>query len=158
MCVIATALVVALSGCNSGGCTELRSSVPRAVFYSSTTSGQISLDSLLITGIGVPGDSTLYGPSERLSSVYLPMPALVNHVGWRIAYMHKSLAEFDVADTITLDFDRTPWFAGEECGAMYKYKITRLDYTCNLIDSVVLVDSMVVNIDNATLNVYFRTE
>lgn len=147
-----------LTSCDTGGCTDLRSSVPRADFYSSATEKQIVIDSLQITGVGAPGDSVLYGPGSRLSSVYLPMPAQTNTVKWRIAYMQSDLAGYDVADTISLDFERQPWFAGEECGAMYKYRITRLEYTNYLIDSVALADSLVINVDRATLNIYFRTE
>lgn len=154
--LIALVAAGAVTSCNSGGCTELRSSVPRADFYS--TAGQsITIDSLGITGIGAPGDSVLYGPGKRLSTVTLPMPPLTNTVSWRFAYMQADLAAFGVADTITMDFDRTPWFAGEECGAMYKYRILRLAYTTNIIDSVALVDSVVINVDTPTLNIYFRT-
>lgn len=143
--------------CNNGECTELRSAVPRADFYSMSTKTQVTVDSLEITGIGAMGDSILYGPSSRVSTVYLPMPALEDKVRWRIAYMQKALAEYGVADTITMEYTRTPWFAGEECGAMYKYTITKMAYTRNVVDSVALVDSVVVNVDKANLAVYFRT-
>lgn len=152
------ALCVSLTGCNSGGCTELRSAVPRADFYSSSTARPITVDSLSIVGIGAPGDSVLYGPAEKLSSVYLPMPADMNSVQWRIGYMQENLAQYNLADTVSMKFERMPWFAGEECGAMFKYKITELRYTQNLIDSVIIADSTVVNIDQANLNIYFRTE
>lgn len=146
-----------LTSCNTAGCTELRSAVPRADFYSSATGKTISIDSLSISGLGAPDDAELYGPADRLSSVYLPMPALKDRVEWRIAYMQKALAEYDIADTITLDFERTPWFAGAECGAMYKYRINRLAYTTNVIDSVALTDSLVINVETVTMAVYFCT-
>lgn len=151
-------LSVLLTGCNSGGCTELRSAVPRADFYSSSTLNAISVDSLQITGIGAPGDSVLYGPSQRLSTAYLPMPADVDRVKWRFEYMQKHLALYSISDTLSIKFDRTPWFAGEECGAMYKYRITQVDCTRNLIDSIAIVDSLVINVEQATFNIYFRTE
>lgn len=160
--VIAATVVLTLgavlTGCNSGGCTELRSSVPKATFYSSTTGTAISIDSLRITGVGVPGDSVLYGPKERLTTILLPMPALTDTVQWEIAYMQSALAVYGIADTLTLRYDRTPWFAGEECGAMYKYDITGVDCTTYLIDSVVVVNPHVANIDANTLNIYFRTD
>ena len=151
------ALCPVLTACDTGGCTELRSSVPRADFYSSASGSKISVDSLQISGIGAPGDSILYGPRTRLSSVNLPMPAQENSVRWRIAYVQSQLAELGLADTISIDFERYPWFGGEECGAMYKYRITRLSSTYVLIDSVVIVDSLVINVDRPTLNIYFRT-
>ncbi len=158
--VVPAVLVIAplfLTGCNTSGCTELRSAVPRADFYDAATQKAITLDSLSISGIGAPNNAELYGPSDRITSVYLPMPALKDRVQWRIAYMQHALAIMDVADTITLDFERTPWFAGSECGAMYKYRINSLSYTTNVIDSVALTDSLVINVETATLAVYFRT-
>lgn len=146
-----------LSACNTGGCTDLRSAVPRADFYSSDNNRPITVDSLSITGIGVPGDSVLYGPGTRNNSVYLPMPPVSNTVRWRFAYMQKDLAASGIADTLTIDFERTPWFAGEECGAMFKYRITSVQCTANVIDSVTVVDSVVVNVDNPSLNIYFHT-
>lgn len=148
---------VLLSGCNTAGCTDLRSSVPRADFYASGSGGKITVDSLEITGVGVPGDSVLYGPSDRISQISLPMPPEATSVQWRIAYMQSNLVALGLADTISLDFERSPWFAGEECGAMYKYRITRLRYTTNIIDSVALTDSTVINIDTQNLAIYFRT-
>ncbi|MCH5219674.1 MAG: hypothetical protein J1F20_03810 [Muribaculaceae bacterium] len=156
--ILAIAGVSGLSSCDSGGCAELRSAVPRADFFSMSTLKGISVDSLQIVGVGVPGDSVLYGPSSRLSTIYLPMPPLADRVQWRIAYMQELLAQYDLADTITLGFERTPYFAGIECGAMYKYLITEMKYTTNLIDSVAVTDSLVINVDKPTLAIYFRTE
>lgn len=156
--VLCAAVSLTLGSCDTGGCTELRSAVPRADFFSSADNNKITLDSLEITGVGVPGDSLLYDAKQRLSQVYLPMPPLADAVQWRIAYAARQFAEIGLADTISLRYDRTPWFAGEECGAMYKYRITDLAYTTALIDSVVIADSLVINVDQATLSIYFRTE
>lgn len=156
--VTVVGLTLLSTGCNTSGCVEMRSSVPRADFYSYPDMQPLRVDSLQITGVGVPGDSILYGLGEQLSSIYLPVPPAVNKVSWRIAYMQKELAEFDLADTITLTYNRQPWFAGPDCGAMYKYLITDIGYTTHIIESVAIVDSLVVNIDRTTLNIYFRTE
>ena len=155
--LVSASMTLLLTGCNSGGCTELRSSVPRATFYSSSSQTPLTIDSLEIIGIGAPGDSTLYDASDRLTNIYLPMPPETDRVQWRFSYKQVSLAQFEIADTITLDFNRTPWFAGEECGAMYKYNISAVDYTTNVIDSVVLADSLVTNIESTNLKIYFRT-
>lgn len=158
LAAVATLTSVLLSSCNSGGCTELRSSVPKATFYSSATGSAIMIDSLRISGIGVKGDSILYGPKERLTTILLPMPALTDTVQWQIAYMQSQLAAQGVADTLTLHYTRTPWFAGVDCGAMYKYDISSVNCTHYLIDSVVVVNPHVTNIDANTLNIYFRTD
>lgn len=155
--VVAVACTALLTGCNNTGCVDMRSAVPKADFYSFTTGNKLTVDSIMITGIGAPGDSVLYGPGERLSSVFLPMPPTRNTVQWRFAYCSEELAALELADTLTMAFDRSEWFAGEECGAMYNYRITAVTCTRHLIDSVALIDSVVTNMDRPTLNIYFRT-
>ena len=56
-----SATTVMVQSCNDIGCTDLRSSIPLAGFYSSSSSADktISVDSLLIGGIGAPDDSLL---------------------------------------------------------------------------------------------------
>lgn len=153
------ALPLLTASCNTSGCTELRSATPRADFYDSATGTAITLDSLRIVGIGAPGDSVLYNPGESLQSVYLPMRATVNSTQWCIEYCYPSIfGDIHPADIVTFDYTPLPWFAGEECGAMYRYRINNLTYTTNLIDSVSIVDSLVTNIDRATVNIYFRVE
>lgn len=155
--VIALALTGLLTGCNNAGCVDMRSSTPRADFYSDSSMRAITIDSIEVTGIGAPGDSLLYTEGQRLSKIYLPMPADANAVSWRIAYREALLAERGIADTLSYAFERYPWFAGEECGAMFRYRITSMNYTTHIIDSVAIVDSLVVNIDRPTFNIYFRT-
>lgn len=60
-------------------------------------------------------------------------------------------------DTITVSYSSQPRFVSEECGAMYFYEIKTLQHTCHLIDSVVLVQPEVNNIDRETMRIYFRT-
>lgn len=111
-----------------------------------------------MTGIGARGDSALLVPGEKASSVYLPMRTGADRVSWKIEYAWKAYAEEGVADTVTVDYDRIAWFAGEECGAMYKYRIRNVEYTRNLIDSIAVPDSMVINVDRPTYEIYFNIE
>lgn len=159
MATVVTAVSAVMSGCNTTGCTDMRSSIPRADFYDYATGKAISLDSLKIVGIGAPGDSMIVVPGEKISSVYLPLRTTADLVQWRIVYCYPSVfGDSEVADTLTFDYTPTPWFASEECGAMYRFTIHRFDYTRNLIDSVAVLDSIVTNTDLPTLNIYFRTE
>ena len=158
LAALTLAFLPLFSSCNTGGCVDMRSSTPRADFYSASTRTKITVDSLQITGIGARGDSVLYADNQRLTQVYLPMPPEVDQVSWRIAYMQSELAQVGIADTLSYSFERYPWFAGEDCGAMFRYRITEMHYTTNIIDSVALVDSLVVNVDTPVFNIYFRTE
>ncbi|MDE6395763.1 MAG: hypothetical protein K2K84_00660 [Muribaculaceae bacterium] len=149
---------VSVQSCSTSGCTELRSATPRADFYSALTGDAIALDSISVSGVGVHGDSILVTAGKTVSQVYLPMPPKTDTVSWHFGYHWKVLADYDITDTVTIMYTRQPWFAGEECGAMYRYHINNVIYTENLIDSVTVPDSLVTNIDRATLNIYFHVE
>ena len=147
-----------LPACNTSGCTELRSATPRADFYSSLTGDAISLDSVSVVGVGGRGDSVLSEPGKAVHQVYLPMPPKTDTVSWLFGYHWKAMSDYDITDNVTIVYTRQPWFAGEECGAMYRYHIKKVSYTENLIDSVTVADSLVTNIDRATLNIYFHVD
>lgn len=157
---ITTAALTALTlstGCNSTGCTENQNSVPLAGFYSISTGDAVAIDSLAIGGVGAPNDSLLVGPSERASQVYLPLRSTETSTTFVIKYMQKSLAQYGLEDRITFYYEASPWFASEECGAMYHYRITRVSHTSQLLDSVGISDSLITNIERETIGLYFRT-
>lgn len=147
----------ALSGCNTSGCTDNRSSIPLAGFYSSTTGTTITLDSLDIMGVGAPGDSLLLGAGTKASEVYLPLRSDSESVTYRIYYMYEALE--GMCDDITIGYESYPYFASEECGAMYRYRIRSIDHSRMVLDSVAVtaVDSVITNANVETLRLFFRT-
>lgn len=155
LCTVAT-----LTGCSGDSCTENRSSLPLAGFYSSTTGQAVALDSLDITGIGAPGDSLLLACGTRATEVYLPLRANTPQVAFEIKYLYRHLAQFDVADRLEIDYETIPWFESEACGAMYRYRITSLTHTALLLDSVAIIptDSVINNIAAQNMRLYFRTD
>lgn len=155
LCV--AALVLAAASCNSAGCTDNGSAIPLAGFYSSATGEAISIDSIDIFGVGAPADSALLRSNAGVGKVYLPMHASATQTAWRIVYRQKALAEYDLYDVLTIDYEPIPYFASHECGAMYIYRVRSLTCTDNLIDSVTLTDSLITNIDIENLQIYFRT-
>lgn len=156
---IAAALVLAAlaAGCNSAGCTDNGSAIPLAGFYSSATGQAVTLDSLAIFGIGAPLDSPLCHPGDRLSEIYLPMHAGADVTAWKIEYKDSLLDSPQNYDTLTLRYESIPYFASEECGAMYAYRLRSLSHTTHLIDSVTVTDSLFTNVDRQTLQIFFRT-
>ncbi|MDE6300368.1 MAG: hypothetical protein K2M19_01450 [Muribaculaceae bacterium] len=150
-------LASAFAGCSSSGCLDNGSSIPLAGFYSSATLQSIRLDSLEISGVGAPNDSVLMYPGAN-SQVYLPMNPDAESVTWLITYRYKALEAFGVTDMITLRYRALPYFASEACGAMYAYRVTGVEYSGNLIDSVALVDSLITNTDIERIKIFFRTE
>ncbi len=156
MTVLICALAV-ITGCNTSGCLENRSSVPLAGFYENATQKQITLDSLKIYGADAPNDSILSRPGTPISQIYLPMRATKDNVKWYIEYKWKELDSRNLTDRIDLDYTAEPYFASEECGVIYRYRITRCQYTRNLIDSIAITDSLITNIDTERIKIFFRT-
>ena len=146
-----------LTGCNTSGCLENRNALPLAKFYSSRTGTAISLSGLRV--MGLPGDSTLLSPGTSASEVYMPFRPLDTRAEWAIGYEQENLVDQFIEDRLVFRYEAIPYFAGSECGAMLFYRITSLEYTTNIIDSVVIVaaDSIVTNADLPTVNIYFRT-
>lgn len=149
-------LATAVTGCNTTGCTDNQNSVPLAGFYSISTLEKVAIDSLAISGLGAPNDSLLVGPSHAASEVYLPFRAADNVTTFVIKYMQKHLAEQGIEDRVTFYYESMPFFASEECGAMYHYRITRVSHTMNILDSVGVSDSLITNIERSTIGLYFR--
>ncbi len=151
------AILVAVVACNTSGCLENQNSVPLAGFYSYASGKSISVDSLEIGGVGAPNDSLLCDVSQTLSSLYLPFRAMHSSTSFYIHYAQRGLDYPELNDTLTFDYDSQPYFASEECGAMYHYRITRFTYTRHLIDSVGISDSLINNVDIERIRIYFRT-
>lgn len=149
--------IATLTSCSTDGCTENQSSIPLAGFYSSENGTQISLDSLNIGGVDAPNDALLLESGTSAYQVYLPLRSTKNNTSFYINYAYKGLNNVALNDTIELGYSSKPYFVSEECGAMYRYRITSMKHTCHLIDSVVLIDSMITNVDAERIRIYFKT-
>lgn len=155
--VLSAVSFAALTACSAVGCTENQNSVPLAGFYSMPTGQAIVIDSISVMGNGAPGDSMLVRPSQRLSQTYLPFRSAHVSSTFIIKYEQKALAQYDLQDRVTFYYDTTPWFASEDCGAMYHYRITRVDHTMVFLDSVGVSDSLITNIEKESIQLFFRT-
>lgn len=155
--VLAAACALAIAGCNTNGCLENRNSVPLAGFYSDASMKLITIDSVQITGEGMPESDPLLKAGEKVNQVYLPMRSTHQSTSWVLSYKQKDLDRPELNDTISFDYTSTPFFAGNECGVVYYYDITHMDYTKHLIDSVAIVDSLITNVDIERIQIYFRT-
>ncbi len=155
--IAACALACISAACNSAGCTDNGSAIPLAGFYSSASAEAISLNSLAIFGLGAPDDSALCRPGTAISQIYLPMRPDTDMTAWKIEYKDCLLDFEENYDTITLNYESIPYFASEDCGAMFYYRLRSLSHTMHLMDSVTVTDSMFTNADRETIQIYFRT-
>ena len=152
------ALVLA-PGCNTTGRLDNQSSIPLAGCYSSSTGSQFAFSSAMqIHGVGAPNDSVLSPSTDAAYRVYLPMRSSADNVSWCLHYTQEGLDDDLFNDTITFVYTSIPYFASEECGAMYQYRIDECRYTTHLLDSVIVSDSLITNLDLERIKIYFRTQ
>ena len=155
--LLLVSLLAGFLSCSNDGCLDNKSALPKAALYSSTTGQPITLNNISISGVGAPGDSVLVPVGEAVSEVYLPMRSTESSTSWSFGYTGEGLEDMDLTDVVTFDYESQPYFASDECGAIYRYLITRCDWTEHLIDSVVITDSLITNVDMVRIKIYFRT-
>lgn len=144
-----------MAGCNTTGCLENRNSVPLAGFY---IGGDKSVSIKDVEIRGVDNDAVLYEAGKDLHSVYLPMRSTQESTSWVFSYKSDGLDDPFYNDTIKFDYSSRPYFASEECGVIYIYDIKRVSHTTHLIDSVILVDSTITNVDKEQIHIYFHSD
>ena len=155
--IVITAIAMGcLCSCATDGCSENQSSIPLAGFYSSETGQSVAIPALEVTGVGAVGDSLLTNASNATKQTYLPFRSKENTTAFCFHYTEYGNNPL-YNDTIWFDYESTPYFASEECGAMYRYKITATRHTQVSIDSVVVVDPNITNIDVERIKIYFKT-
>lgn len=152
-----TAGLLIVAACGNDECYENKNSLPLAGFYSSdSVPAAISLSAVTIYGIGVPGDSILHDSVSGLTETYLPFRIDEDNTSFVIKYLEENLAMFDIADTITFDYECVPWFVSAACGAIYKYKMNSISTTHHVIDSVTCPSGEIDNTNAENLRIYFR--
>ena len=143
-------------GCSNSACLDNKSAITLAGFYDMSTRSAISVDSLQIGGVDAPDDSLLVDIT-RVTEVYLPMRAAYSTTSFYIHYAQKALCDPRLNDTLTFEYTAKPYFASDECGAMYIYQIHGLHYTNHLIDSIGVEDSLITNANKQYIHIFFRT-
>ena len=153
---IAALCTAVLQGCNAAGCTDNKSSLPLAGFYSYQTLQPVTINDISVGAVGAPNDSLLLekGSAARL---YMPFNIGKNSTTYFIRYTAEGLDDPRYFDTITFNYNRVPYFASEECGAMYSYEITSVTNTSHRIDSLAITRPFINNADRESIQIYFNT-
>lgn len=149
-------LMLVVAACSSDTCRDSTNAVPVAAFYSSSTQGMITVDSLTVYGIGVPNDSAIIR-NEAVSQVHLPLRGNAEVCRYVLHYEQRAISDPRLNDTLTVNYVPQLVFTSAECGVMYFYEITECGTTTHLIDSVAVVSADVSNVSAETLRIYFRT-
>ncbi len=156
--IAAAATLATAPGCSVTGCMDNRSSLLLAGFYSASTQKAVALKDIELGGVGAPHDSLLIDARATASEVYLPLRHTSTSTSFFIRYLDTYIDLSASYDTITLTYTSTPYFASEECGAIYRYNIRSLHHTTHFIDSIALLDSLIDNTDRQKMHIYFTTD
>lgn len=148
------AMLMGIVACNDGSCYDNGNSLPLVRFYSSGA-GKVTVNGLTLRGVDAPGDSA-YKKNASLDEVHLPLRATKTSTQWILQFASPNGAT--VADTLSIDYRPYPYFASAECGAMYNFELKRVDCTHNIIDSVVVMQPEVTNVNLETLRIYLRQQ
>lgn len=164
--VAATSSMMLIASCQIGVCTDNKTSIPCAEFFNEQNK-EISLTKVSIRGEGAVDDAELYTSDQSLSTIYLPLKATAKESTFIFHYagndsIDKETGEkiidtrFD--DKVSLYYSATPYFAGEECGAMYNYYLNDIRHTSNLIESIEITNPFVTNNGAVGIKIFMRTE
>lgn len=153
--LLLTALSICIqTGCTTDECFGNRTSTPLAGFYSSYFPEQpLTLDSVTLYGIGAK-DSLLIN-NNNVSQTYFPLRIDSDSTSFVIRFQTSSNPNF-LTDTITLVYDREPYFVSPACGAMYNYRITSFKTSASLVDSVSFPTGIINNQDIENMHIYMR--
>ncbi len=146
------ACIAGLASCSSDGCYDNGSAVPLAKFYNSSTGALATVDSLTVQGLGAPGDSDLIA-GQSVNQLYLPLRSTVQQSQYVLSYK-SSLAL--APDTVTLAYQAVPTFVSRDCGAMFFFDISGVNYTTHRIDSVVVVYPHITNQDRTSIKIFMK--
>lgn len=147
--ILSAACAAFLIACSNEGCLNNRNSIPMAGFYLLEGEQSISVSKLEIYGIGAPGDSLLLDTARSNHQVYLPLRG-------DLKCAQFAFRSGGVSDTLTINYNSWPYFDGEDCGAMWRYELTSLSYNRTLIDSVLITDPLITNIERERLMIFLK--
>ena len=136
-----------ICGCSSMGCDNNRNSIPMAGFYDYKTKESLNVRGMAVSGVGAPNDSLLLDPARSAHQVYLPFRGNKTETSFLFS-------SGNVADVVTFKYESFPYFDGEECGAMWRYKITEVEFSGELLDSISVVDADITNIERERIMIF----
>lgn len=147
---LVSALIACVSvviGCSSDGCEHNRNSIPMAGFYDYKTKNALTVSGLSVAGVNAPNDSLLLDPARSSHQVYLPFRGSQTEA----SFMFSSGG---VGDIVTFHYESMPYFDGEECGAMWRYRIIDVEHRGLIIDSISVTDPEITNIERERIMIF----
>lgn len=145
------------AACSGNECLDNKTTMPKVEFYSAGEEPKVVwLDSVLVYGIGAPGDRQLTDTTDRFESVMLPFRLDSDTTRYVFRYLQSHLREAGVTDTVTFIYGRQPWFVSSACGVSMRFNIKWFSCTRNVMDSIACMTPVVDNQDLVNFRVFVR--
>lgn len=148
-----------LTGCATDECYDNRNALPFAGFYGVVDGkmNPINIESLVIFGLGAPGDSILADGNRTISNVYLPFRIDSDTTSYVFRIGDSEELSRALTDTVTFIYSREVRFVSSACGASYVFDIQKIKNSGVLIDSVVVPEGKITNANRENIAIYFNT-
>lgn len=151
-------LGIGFVSCGDDGCMENRSSIPLIAFYSDAdTTRRVSIDSLMVWGIGQINDSLLLDTAS-VSQFMAPLRDDMDTTRYVLRYDQKNLNPRYKFDTLTFVYHSNIKFESAECGAMFNYIIDDFKYTTHQLVSAKLLTREIDNMNIENVKLFYHVE
>lgn len=140
------ALAIFNNSCTKESCNEDTEVLMRAVFYSSESGEELSIDSLDIYGLNIP-DSVICSMST-LKNIDLPLNSSTSHCSFVIINGGR-------ADTIEIYYESSLKLLSSACGYIYLHELEEVLYTTNDITNILITNKSVNPVNEENIQIFF---
>ena len=146
-------LTVLFSGCGESDCPLTTQSVARFDFLDSKTHQTVGLtNGATISGLVYVDNQLRTDTVFNQAQSYMSLP--LSYTNQTTFVMHYTET---LRDTIELTHKNIPYVKDIECGSMMFHEVESMQYTTNVLDSVVLVNPNINNEEKTNFYIYYRT-
>lgn len=139
-------LVVGLAGCESNDCMLSSGSYCNLAFVDGEGKGVKLLDTLTVS---TTGDNVIINRKLGAEGMDLPLSYTATVDTFYLKYSTR------LADTLWVEHLNLPYFSSMECGTVMHYRLTGIQSTTHLIDSVRIVNTEITNSLKKNVEIYF---
>lgn len=141
-----------IQSCAESDCSLSTTSLAHFDFLDSKSHQPVELtEGAMITGIITIGDTLDIDTVFNQAKSYMSVPLSYTDRTTYVMHYNETLR-----DTIRIIHKNIPYVSDIECGAMMFYHVEKMEYTTNVLDSVILVNPDINNEEKKNFNIYYR--
>jgi len=138
--------LVFLASCTPAACFEETNAFLKVSFYNNTTKEQLAPDSLTL--IGLEQTTKIYNKATGVQPGLFPLDPGGNSSAFMIRIN-------GVNDTIEFNYTSFPHLISKECGYTFFHTLDLLDFTQNIIDTVLIMNRNITTINEENIRIFY---